>query len=51
MKQYSCIIAINYLGINYIFTVAIAMLNEWVKHNHYDGKDMFYNNVSLGLLL
>ena len=51
MKQYSCIMAIICLGTYYIFTVAIAMLNEWVKYNHYDGKDMFYNNVSLGLLL
>ena len=51
MKQYSCIMAIICLGTYYIFTVAIVRLNEWVKYNHYDGKDMFYNNVSLGLLL
>lgn len=51
MKQYSCIMAIICLGTYYIFTAAIVRLNEWVKYNHYDGKDMFYNNVSLGLLL
>lgn len=43
--------AIICLGIYYLFTVAMSMLNEWVKHDHYDGKNIFSFGIVIIILI